>query len=294
VGGQGGMGDVVVHPEFVNNNLIYLSLIESNDGGATRGAVVIRGKLTLSPKPVLKQVERIWTQTPKRRGRAHFSHRLAFGTKSSGQKGKLFITSGDRKEQTPAQKWNMALGKIIRINDDGSIPKDNPFQNEGELAKSFWSLGHRNLLGIAFDANGNLWASEMGPKHGDELNFIKPGQNYGWPVVSNGNNYDGTIIPNHETRPEFSAPSTYWVPSIAPSSLVIYSGSYFAVWNGNAFIGGLIGRALIRVELSGEKASEAERFEWKQRIREVEQGPDGELWVLEDGSRARLLRLTKP
>jgi glucose/arabinose dehydrogenase len=182
----------------------------------------------------------------------------------------------------------------MRINDDSSIPKDNPFQSEGEPAKSFWSLGHRNLLGIAFDANGNLWASEMGPKHGDELNFIKPGQNYGWPVVSNGNNYDGTIIPNHETRPEFSAPSTYWVPSIAPSSLVIYSGSYFAVWNGNAFIGGLIGRALIRVELSGEKASEAERFEWKQRIREVEQGPDGELWVLEDGSRARLLRLTKP
>ena len=188
----------------------------------------------------------------------------------------------------------MALGKITRINDDGSIPKDNPFQNEGELAESFWSLGHRNPLGIAFDAKGNLWTNEMGPKHGDELNFIKSGQNYGWPIVSNGNNYNGSIIPNHESRSEFSAPSAYWVPSIASSGMVIYSGSYFAQWRGNAFIGGLVSRALIRVELRGETATEAVRFEWKQRIREVEQGPDGALWVLEDGSEGRLRRLTKP
>jgi len=285
---------VVTHPDFANNKLVYLSYIQSDDQGATRGAMVVRGKLTLSPKPVLGEIERIWTQTPKRRGRGHFSHRLAFGTELSGQSGKLFITSGDRQEQTPAQKWDMALGKIIRINDDGTVPEDNPFQDKGELAKSFWTLGHRNALGIAFDAKGNLWANEMGPRHGDELNFIKPGRNYGWPIVSNGNNYSGSIIPNHDTRPEFAAPAAYWVPSIAPSSLIIYSGNHFADWQGDALIGGLVSRALIRVELQGEKAAEAERFEWGQRVREVEQGPDGLLWVLEDGSEGRLLRLSKP
>ena len=293
-GGQGGLGDVVLHPDFANNNLIYLSLIESDNGGATRGAVVVRGELKISPKPALTRIERIWTQMPKRRGRGHFSHRLAFGPKGSAQQGKLFITSGDRQEQTPAQKWDMALGKIIRVNDDGSIPNDNPFQNKGDLAKSFWSLGHRNSLGLAFDGEAKLWAHELGPKHGDELNLIKPGQNYGWPIVSNGNNYSGSIIPDHVTRPEFSPPSAYWVPSIAPSGLVIYSGDYFDQWHGDAFIGGLVSRALIRVELTGENATEAERFEWKQRVREVEQGPDGKLWVLEDSSKGRLLRLTKP
>ena len=206
----------------------------------------------------------------------------------------LFITSGDRQEQWPAQRWDMALGKIIRLYDDGSVPVDNPFQDKGELARSFWTLGHRNLLGIAFDAMGQMWTNEMGPRHGDELNLVTPGQNYGWPIVSNGDNYDGSEIPDHDTRPEFAAPKAWWVPSIAPSGLIIYSGRHFPNWKGNAFMGGLVSRALIRVELSGTQATEAERFRWGERIREVEQGPGGALWVLEDSHGGRLLRLTRP
>ncbi len=186
----------------------------------------------------------------------------------------------------------MALGKIIRLNDDGSVPKDNPFQDKGALAKSFWSTGHRNLLGIAFDGEGRLWAHEMGPRHGDELNLIHPGRNYGWPIVSDGDNYDGSRIPDHATRPEFEAPKASWVPSIAPSGLVIYDGDVFANWQGNALIGGLVSRALIRVALTGPNAQEAERFRWGKRVREVEQGPAGHIWVLEDGDNGRLLKLS--
>lgn len=293
VGGQGGLGDVVLHPDYAENAMVYLSMVESKDGGATRGAVIYRGKLKLGTSPKLTNVEKIWTQAPKMRPRGHFSHRIAFGPKGTPQAGKMFITSGDRQRQTPAQDFSMALGKVIRLNDDGSVPADNPWQNQGKLAKTFWSVGHRNLLGIDFDASGNLWTHEMGPAHGDELNLIKPGLNYGWPIVSNGNNYNGKPIPDHNTRPEFEAPKAYWVPSIAPSGLVIYSGDTFPKWQGNAFIGGLVSRALIRVALDGEKAREAERFSWGKRIREVEQGPNGALWLLEDRDGGRLLKLSQ-
>ena len=293
VGGQGGLGDVVLHPDFGSNGFVYMSLVDSKDGGKTRGAIVVRAKLNLSDAPSLSDLELIWTQMPKMRPGGHFSHRIAFGPKGSNQAGKLFITSGDRQRQTPAQDWNMALGKIIRLNDDGSVPADNPWQDKGELAKTYWTTGHRNLLGIAFDAENRLWTHEMGPKHGDELNLINPKQNYGWPIVSNGNNYSGSKIPDHNTRPEFAAPKAYWVPSIAPSGLTIYSGEVFENWKGNAFIGGLVSRALIRVKLDGETAVEAERLSWGKRIREVEQGPKGALWVLEDKNDGRLLKLSK-
>jgi glucose/arabinose dehydrogenase len=293
VGGQGGLGDVVPHPDFADNGLIYLSFVQSDDGGQTRGAVVVRGKLELSGQPSLGELETIWEQSPHSSGRGHFSHRIAFGPKGTAHEGKVFITSGDRQAQTPAQNWNMALGKIIRLNDDGSVPNDNPFQDQGELAKTYWTTGHRNLLGISFDADNRLWSHEMGPKHGDELNLIVKGENYGWPVVSMGNQYSGAKIPDHDTRPEFAAPKAYWVPSIAPSGLVIYSGLEFAEWQGDAFIGGLVSRALVRVDLEGETAQEAERFRWGKRIREVEQGPAGGLWVLEDRNGGRLLKLTK-
>lgn len=293
VGGQGGLGDIVPHPDFGKNQTVYLSYVESNDNGATRGSVVVRATLDTTSEPKLTNIEKVWTQLPKTSGRGHFSHKIAFGPKGTKHDGKLFITSGDRQQQTPAQDWDKALGKIIRLNEDGSVPSDNPYQNKGDLAKSFWTVGHRNLLGISFDTQGKLWSHEMGPKHGDELNLIEAGKNYGWPVVSNGNNYNGGIIPNHNTRPEFEAPKAYWVPSIAPSGLVIYSGKMFPKFNGNAFIGGLVSRALIRVEINGGTAKEAERFEWGKRIREVEQAPDGALYVLEDKEGGRLLRLAK-
>ncbi|WP_259774264.1 PQQ-dependent sugar dehydrogenase [Aliiroseovarius crassostreae] len=287
VGGQGGLGDVVLHPDFSRNRLVYISMVLPGDRPRTRRATVLRGALTLGDTPKLTDLQVIWTQHPARLGKGHFSHRLAFGPK-----GKLFITSGDRQEQTPAQRWDMALGKIIRLNDDGSVPGDNPFQDKGPLAKSFWTTGHRNLLGLSFDAQGRLWAHEMGPRHGDELNLIEPGRNYGWPIVSDGDHYSGSPIPDHATRPEFEAPKLSWVPSIAPSGLVIYSGNVFPDWQGDALIGGLVSRALIRVDLSGGKAREAERFEWRKRVREVEQGPGGYLWVLEDGGNGRLLKLS--
>ena len=286
-GGQGGLGDVVPHPSFARNNLVYVSSVESSEEGSTRGAIVNRARLDLTGSaPRLVDIERIWTQEPKVSGQGHFSHRIAFGPD-----GMLFITSGERQKQEPAQDFGSALGKIIRLTDDGRVPDDNPWQDKGELAKSFWSMGHRNMLGIAFDAEGRLWAHEMGPRHGDELNLIVPGANYGWPVVSNGNHYSGESIPDHHTRPEFEAPKAFWVPAISPAGLAIYDGPMFADWRGSAFAGGLSSRALVRIALTGGTAREVERFEWGKRVREVEQGPDGALWLLEDGSDGRLLKL---
>lgn len=215
-GGQGGLGDVVPHPGFAENGLVYVSYVDTGDQPGTRQAVVIRARLDLSAEPKLTDHEEIWRQFPAYPGRGHFSHRLAFGPAGGPHDGKLFITSGDRQELEPAQDMTQALGKLIRLNDDGSVPADNPFQDHGELAKSFWTMGHRNSLGIAFDANGQLWAHEMGPRHGDELNLIEPGRNYGWPLVSEGNHYSGVKIPNHDTRPDLTAPKAAWVPSIAP------------------------------------------------------------------------------
>jgi glucose/arabinose dehydrogenase len=284
-GGQGGLGDVVVDPGFADNGLVYLSHVEAGPGG-TFGAVVVRGKLTQNGGDwALSSVERIWQQEPKVQGKGHFSHRIAFGPD-----GKLFITSGDRQKFTPAQDFDKALGKVIRLNDDGGVPTDNPWQDKGELAKTFWSMGHRNLLGIAFDGEGRLWTDEMGPRHGDELNLTVKGDNYGWPVVSEGDHYSGIPIPDHNTRPEFNAPETAWVPSIAPSSLVFYSGVKFPDWQGDALIGGLVSRALVRIEINGDSAREAARYEWGARVREVEQGPDGAIWVLEDGPDGLLIR----
>lgn len=285
--GQGGLGDVVLHPDFKNNSLVYLSYAETLDKGATHGAAVVRAKFdTSGTAPKLTDIEKIWTQEPKISGTGHYSHRIAFAPD-----GALFLTSGDRQKQRPAQDWTNHLGKVLRLNADGSVPADNPWQDKGELAKSFWSIGHRNLLGIAFDTNGRLWSQEMGPRHGDELNVIKSGKNYGWPIVSNGDNYSGVPIPDHATRPDFEAPKVFWVPAISPSDLMIYNGGTFADWQGDAFIGGLSSKAVVRVDLDGETAKEAERYSWGKRIRAVDQGPDGAIWVLEDKDGARLLKL---
>jgi glucose/arabinose dehydrogenase len=286
-GGQGGLGDIVLHPQYKKNHWIYLSYVEQGKSGK-RGAVVARAKLRpMSAKPTLENIKVIWRQAPKVTGRGHYSHRLAFGPD-----GHLFITSGDRQKQAPAQSWKQNLGKVIRLNADGSVPHDNPFQGKGELAKTFWSLGHRNLLGIAFDNQGQLWTHEMGPRHGDEFNLTIRGNNYGWPIVSWGNQYSGISIPDHNTRPEFNTPEVYWVPTVAPSGLIIYDGSMFPTWQGNAFIGGLRSKSLLRIRIEGDQADEVERLAMGERIREVEQGPTGAIWVLEDGKGGRLLRLT--
>lgn len=286
-GGQGGLGDVLVHPRFTDNQLIYLSYVEAGRGD-TRGAVVARARLTVDRAGggALSDLQVIWRQVPKVSGQGHYGHRLAFGPD-----GRLWITSGERQKFTPAQDMASNLGKIVRLNDDGSLPVDNPFSRQGGVAAQVWTLGHRNLLGIAFDAQGRLWNHEMGPRGGDELNLVERGANYGYPVVSEGNHYDGRPIPEHATRPDFNAPRLSWTPVISPAGLVIYSGDRFPDWQGDGLIGGLSSQALVRVEFDGDSAREAARYDMGARIREVEQGPDGDVWLLEDGTGARLLRL---
>ena len=293
-GGQGGLGDVVLHLNYKKNKLVYVSYINSDDAGRTRYASVIRGTLENLDKPQLKNIETIWTQTPAQSGKGHFSQRIAFGLDGTQHAGKMFITSGDRQEQTPAQKWDMALGKIIRLNEDGTIPTDNPFQDKGDLAKTFWTVGHRNALGIAFAKDGQLWAHEMGPRHGDEFNLIVAGENYGWPIVSEGNHYNGARIPVHETRPDIMAPKLYWIPTVAPSGLIFYDGDEFPEWTGNAFIGGLKSEALVRIGFNNGEPFEAERFSWAKRVRDVEMDHDGAIWVIEDSPNGRLIKFTKP
>lgn len=285
-GGQGGLGDIILHPDFVKNNIIYLSFVEEDLAGK-RGAAVAISKIHVNDNGAsLEDFKIIWRQIPKVSGNGHYSHRLVFDSQ-----GYLFIASGERQKQWPAQDWNMNLGKIIRLNADGTVPRDNPFQNKGELAKTFWTIGHRNILGIDFDKNGKLWAHEMGPLHGDEFNNILKGDNYGWPLVSWGNQYSGADIPDHDTRPDFHEPEEFWVPSIAPSGLIIYKGGLFQLWKNDAIIGGLVSKSIVRVRITGIKASEIERFYMKKRIREVEQGPDGAIWILEDRRNARLRKI---
>lgn len=298
-GGQGGFGDVAVHPDFEENGLIYLSYAEAGIGN-TRGAAVTRAVLELGDgRASLSGHEVIWRQYPKVVGRGHYAHRLLFDNE-----GHLFISSGDRQKFTPAQDMQSNIGKILRLNDDGSVPDDNPFvgyrdqdplvDDEGVFGQ-IWSMGHRNPLGIAFDLDGQLWNIEMGPAGGDELNRVVRGGNYGYPVVSNGEHYDGRDIPDHDTRPEFLAPAAWWTPVISPGKLTVVSGDMFSDWRGDLLVAGLSSQAIIRIEIDGDEAAEAERYAMGARIRSVVEGPDGALWVLEDeraNSQGRLLKLT--
>ena len=286
-GGQGGLGDVAVHPDFADNGLIYLSYAESGDGD-TRGAAVARVKLTFSNgHGELSDVDVIWRQVPKVPGRGHYGHRLLFSAD-----GHLFISSGERQKFDPAQDMKGNLGKIVRLRDDGTIPDNNPFFEQGGVTAQIWSLGHRNPLGIAFDAEGQLWNVEMGPNGGDELNRVIRGENYGYPIVSNGQHYDGEDIPDHDTRPEFEEPKVWWTPVISPAHFMIYSADTFADWQNDGFIAGLSSESIVRIEFDGENARETERFDMGTEIRAIAQGPNGAIWILENGSDARLLKLT--
>ncbi|MFU8815814.1 MAG: PQQ-dependent sugar dehydrogenase [Pseudomonadales bacterium] len=288
-GGQGGLGDVILHPDYADNGQIYLSYAEAGDGD-TRGAAVARARLVLDDRGGrLEDLSVIWRQQPKVSGRGHYGHRLAFAPD-----GHLFISSGERQKFTPAQDMEQNLGKMIRLRDDGSLPPDNPFADQGQVAAQVWSLGHRNPLGMAFDAAGRLWQHEMGPAGGDELNLIERAGNYGYPLVSNGSHYGGRPIPDHHTRPDLIAPQISWTPAVSPAGLTIYSGDMFPAWRGQGFLGGLSSEALVRVSLEAGEARELERFDMGRRIREVEQGPTGALWLLEDRAGGRLLRLTAP
>jgi len=288
-GGQGGLGDIALHPDFAKNQWVYLSYAEQGQGGY--GAVVVRGKLDLTKStPQLTQIKKIWTQVPKfSSGKGHYGHRIIFGSDN-----KLWISSGERQQFNPAQDMKSNAGKIIRLNDDGSIPSDNPFMNQGEIAKQVWSLGHRNPLGLAFDPQGQLWVIEMGPKGGDELNKVMKGKNYGYPIVSNGDHYDGKPIPDHSTRPEFEAPALDWTPVISPSDLLFYTGNSFPQWKNKAIATGLSSQAMIVIDTIQSPFKEIQRLDMKERIRGAIQAKDGSLWVIEDGPKAKLLKMTAP
>ncbi|WP_068401669.1 PQQ-dependent sugar dehydrogenase [Kribbia dieselivorans] len=286
--GQGGLGDIIPAPGFSRNRQVYLSWIEAGDGGT--GAVVGRGRLNLDGDASLSDLQVIWRQDPKQSGSGHFSHRLAI----SPDEKYLFVTSGDRQKFDPAQDLTNNLGSIVRLTLDGQPAPGNPFADRGGLSAQIWSYGHRNPLGLAFDDDGRLWSTEMGPQGGDELNLIARGANYGWPRASNGSHYGGADIPDHAAGDGFTAPKVFWTPSVSPSSLMIYSGKQFPAWRGDAFIGALSGTALIRVDLDGENATAADEWDMGERIREVEQGRDGSIWLLEDTPGGRLLHLTPP
>jgi aldose sugar dehydrogenase len=288
-GGQGGLGDVVLHPDFAENGLVYFSYVEAGEDD-TRGAAVARGILVVAgdDSASLNDVEVVWRQTPKVTGRGHYSHRITFSP--DGQY--LFIASGDRQKMEPAQDLANTLGTVIRLNDDGSVPEDNPFADRGGVTAQIWSYGHRNILGLAFAPDGALWDMEHGPAGGDELNLVEPGVNYGWPLVSNGEHYDGTAIPDHDTDSSYRAPAIWWTPVIAPGGMIFYTGDMFPDLAGDVLIAGLSSNAIVHVEIDGDTAREAGRFTFDNRIREIEQGPDGTIWILEDGEEGRMIRLT--
>ena len=305
--GQGGLLDVEVDPSFASNGWVYLFYVEPaerqaagqrppNDprlGGPPdpadtllKGGAVLRGRLDGA---ALRDTQVIWRQVPKTVGRGHFGGRLVFAPD-----GNLFITSGDRQRFTPAQDRKSNLGKVVRIAPDGSIPKDNPFANGKTGARAdIWSIGHRNPLGAAIHpGTRRLWIHEMGPRHGDEINVPEPGKDYGWPAVSNGDHYNGEPIPDHATQPRFAAPLTYWVPSIAPSGFIFYTGSLFPDWKDSALIGGLVTESLIRLTIKDGKVESEERIPMRKRIRDVIQAADGSVLLLTDDKDGELLRLS--
>lgn len=290
---HGGLGDVVLHPDFAANGLVYLTWAEAGEGD-TRGAAMGRGRLDLDTLQ-LKDFEVLWRQTPKLAQDRHYSYRLAFAPDGRH----LFVSSGDRWVPETAQDTGNNLGAVLRLTPDGEAAPGNPMFDQGGATAQIWSYGHRNPVGLAFDGDGVLWETEMGPAGGDEFQKIEAGKNYGWPLVSYGDHYRGPDIPGHDTRPDLRAPETYWNPVISPTSLIIYSGDLFPGWRGSALIAGLTSQALVRVSfdcpLAFRDICEVERFNIGHRLREVEQGPDGAVWLLEDGgdgSPGRLLKLT--
>lgn len=287
--GQGGLHDVVLHPGFAQNRFVYVSYSEAGEGG--KGVVLARGVFIDGPQPGLQKVEALFRASPYVEGDAHFAGRIAFSPE-----GHLFFATGERQKFEPAQDPKSTLGKILRLQDDGSPAPGNPLVDKG-FHPAVWSYGHRNPLGIAFDASGNLWEQEMGPRGGDEVNLILPGRNYGYPIVSEGVHYDDRPIPGHATRPEFEKPKVSWTPVISPAGLMVYSGKLWPEWKGDLFIGGLSSQALVRVDVDGTNARKGDQWTMGERIREPEEGPDGAIWLLEDGRRGgqgRLLKLTPP
>ena len=282
--GQGGLLDVVLHPEFARTRLVYLSYAGKGRGGA--GTEVARARLT---DRRLEGLETIFAVEPKSRGGRHFGSRLAFGAE-----GHLYITTGERGDSERAQDLADAAGSVVRLTADGGVPDDNPFLGRADARPEIFSYGHRNPQGLArHPVSGRIWAVEHGPRGGDEVNVIRAGANYGWPVITYGVSYIGVPIGEGTAKPGMAQPATYWVPSISPSGMAFYTGEAFPAWRGNLFVGALSGEVLVRLEIDGERVVHEERLlqALGARIRDVRQGPDGRLYLLTDESDGALLRL---
>lgn len=284
--GQGGLLDVQLDPDYVSNGWVYLSYTEPREGG--NGTTVARGRLTPAG---LDSVEVIFRHRPTIDGKHHFGSRLIFA-----RDGNLFVTLGDRNsERDGAQDLGSHLGKVVRIRPDGSVPDTNPFVNTPGALPEIWSYGHRNVQGAAVHpATGELWTNEHGPKGGDEFNRTLAGRNYGWPVITFGKEYSGKVISEETEKPGMEQPAHYWVPSIATSGLIFYTGAAFPAWQGNALIGGLAGQQVSRLELEGNEVVHEEvllKGVIKARVRDIEQGPDGLVYLLTGENRGQLLRL---
>ncbi|XWN32014.1 MAG: PQQ-dependent sugar dehydrogenase [Devosia sp.] len=284
--GQGGLLDVTTHPGFSANRLVYLSYAEPGDGGSS--TAVARGRLADNGAG-LDNVEVIFSQTPKIRSSRHFGSRLVFAND-----GTLFVTLGDRAARPEAQNPQNHIGTVVRINDDGSVPSDNPFLGDPSTLDTIYSLGHRNIQGADLDADGRLWTVEHGARGGDELNLPQAGQNYGWPTISYGRHYSGGRIGEGTEAPGLEQPVYYWDPSIAPSGLAVVDGDLFAAWQGNILIGALKDQLLSRLVLEGDTVVAEEILLEREigRIREVEMGPDGAIYLLTDEGSGGVYRLT--
>ena len=283
--GQGGLLDVALHPDFAKNALVYLSYAAEGPGGY--GTEVLRGRLE---GHALRDVQVIFRLQPKSKTSHHFGSRLVFD-----RQGYLYITLGDRGEMERAQRLDDHAGSVIRLHDDGRVPADNPFVGKPGAKPEKFTLGNRNMQGAALHPQtGELWAHEHGPQGGDEINIIRAGVNYGWPVITYGRNYvTGTKIGEGTTKPGMAQPILYWTPSIAPSGMAFYTGERFPGWRGNLFVGALAGQMLVRIQLDGERIVHQERLLEGAlgRIRDVRQGPDGLLYLLIDSAQGRIVRL---
>ena len=299
--GQGGLGDVAFPPSeslaTLGSRTIYLTWADPGDGSASFAALG-RGTLVCEEADAcrIEGFKTIWRQQPAIRSPGHYSHKIAFSP--DGQY--LFLSSGERMQGDPAQDLGTNLGKVLRLNLDGTPAPGNPFVGRNEsvaespVTAQIWSYGHRNLLGLQFDAAGQLWDLEHGPAGGDELNRVERGSNYGWPVRSNGNDYDGDDIPDHTPDDGFAKPAISWNPVIAPGDFVFYSGKLWPQWRGQALIAAMqrSGPGVVRVSLAGSTGTEQARYPFEKRLRDIAEAPDGSLYVIEDGAGGRLLRLT--
>ena len=285
VRGQGGLLDVAIDPAFAQNRLIYLSFAEPGEGGV-QGTAVARARLGDGR---LEDVRVIYSQRPKLGTGQHFGSRLVFR-----RDGTLFVTHGDRGTRPMVQDLGTHVGKVVRINTDGTVPRDNPFVNQDGALPEIWSYGHRNAQAAALDpATGELWTVEHGARGGDELNNPQAGKNYGWPVITYGIDYNGSRIGEGAVRDGMEQPVYYWDPVIAPSGMVFYTGTRYPGWQGSVLIGGLASQALVRLEMRNGRVTKEERYlgELGERVRDVAQGPDGLLYIVTDSATGQVMRI---